>query len=84
TDHGLLADIFSWVDDYLEADPLVAVGHRVVHGGRDFSSPIALDERTITALDALTPLAPLHQPRCLAPVRAVQSLRPGLAQIACF
>ena len=59
TDHGLLADIFSWVDDYLEADPLVAVGHRVVHGGRDFSSPIALDERTITALDALTPLAPL-------------------------
>ncbi len=84
TGHGLLADIFSWVDDYLGADQLVAVGHRVVHGGREFSSPVVLDEPAITALDALTPLAPLHQPRCLAPIRAVQSLRSELTQIACF
>ncbi len=84
TGHGVPADIFSWVDDYLGADQLVAVGHRVVHGGREFSSPVVLDEPAMTALDALTPLAPLHQPRCLAPVRAVQSLRPGLQQIACF
>src|SRR5207248_5406421 len=36
------------------------------------------------ALDALTPLAPLHQPRCLSPIRTIKSLRPGLKQIACF
>ncbi|PAY10354.1 acetate kinase [Bradyrhizobium sp. UFLA03-84] len=84
TDHGLLADIFSWLDDYRGTEQLVAAGHRIVHGGREFSGPVMLDERIITALDALTPLAPLHQPRCLAPVRAVQSLRPGLTQIACF
>ncbi|MGY4403997.1 acetate kinase [Bradyrhizobium sp. USDA 3315] len=82
--NGLFADIFAWIEDYLGADRLAAVGHRIVHGGTEFSGPVVLDERTIAALDALTPLAPLHQPRCLAPVRAVRSLQRGLTQIACF
>ena len=83
-DNGLFADIIAWTRDYLGGDRLAAVGHRIVHGGRDFSGPVVIDERTLAALDALTPLAPLHQPRCLAPVRAVQALQPGLTQIACF
>ncbi|MGY4567178.1 acetate/propionate family kinase [Bradyrhizobium sp. USDA 3256] len=82
--NGLFADIFPWIEEYLGAGRLAAIGHRIVHGGRAFSGPIVLDERAVAALDALTPLAPLHQPRCLAPVRAVQSLQPGLTQIACF
>ncbi|WGS01695.1 acetate/propionate family kinase [Bradyrhizobium sp. ISRA443] len=83
-DNGLFADILAWIEDYLANGRLAAVGHRIVHGGRDFSGPVVITEQTLAALDALTPLAPLHQPRCLAPVRAVQSLQPELTQIACF
>jgi acetate kinase len=81
---ALLTDIFAWIDDYLADGPLVAVGHRVVHGGRDFDGPAEVTDKTIEAMAALTPLAPLHQPRCLSPMRAIKSLRPGLTQIACF
>jgi acetate kinase len=82
--NGLFSDIFGWIEDYLGGGELAAVGHRIVHGGRDFSRPVVMDERTLAALEALSPLAPLHQPRCLAPVQVVKSLRPRLAQIACF
>lgn len=82
--HGLFTDIFAWIEDYLGADRLAAVGHRIVHGGRNFSGPVVVSEQTFAALEALIPLAPLHQPRCLAPVRAVRSVQPGLTQIACF
>jgi acetate kinase len=80
----LLRALLEWVDGHLGADTLVAVGHRVVHGGRDFTGPVPLDSTVLTALDALTPLAPLHQPLSLLPVRAIMSIRPGLAQVACF
>jgi acetate kinase len=82
--NGLFADIFAWIEDYLAGHGLAAVGHRIVHGGRDFSRPVVITDQILAALDSLTPLAPLHQPRCLAPVRAVQSLQPALTQIACF
>jgi acetate kinase len=81
---GLLEDIFDWIEDYLAGGQLAAVGHRIVHGGRDFFKPTVITDSTLAALEALTPLAPLHQPRCLAPIRTVRSLRPALAQIACF
>jgi len=81
---GLLLDTLGWVDSYLAADDLLAVGHRVVHGGQEFSAPVQIDERILESLDELTPLAPLHQPRSLAPVRAVMKLRPDMPQIACF
>jgi acetate kinase len=81
---GLFADIFACIEDYLAGGRLAAVGHRIVHGGRDFSGPVVIADQTLAALEALTPLAPLHQPRCLAPVRTVRSLQPRLTQIACF
>jgi acetate kinase len=81
---ALLADIFDWINDYLAGGSLLAVGHRVVHGGRDFVAPVEVTDETLEALAALTPLAPLHQPRCLLPIRSIKSLRPGLRQIACF
>lgn len=81
---ALLGDIFDWIGDYLAGGTLRAVGHRVVHGGRDFVGPVEVTDQTIEALDALTPLAPLHQPRCLSPIRAIKSLQPVLTQIACF
>ncbi len=81
---ALLADIFAWTEDYLAGGRLAAVGHRIVHGGRDFFEPLVIDDQVLAGLEALTPLAPLHQPRCLSPVRAVRTLRPKLTQIACF
>ena len=60
------------------------VGHRVVHGGPDFFQPVALDAAVLARLEALTPLAPLHQPGCLAPIRCLLRTRPELFQVACF
>lgn len=79
-----LGDFMDWIDTRPGGDRLAAVGHRIVHGGRDFFETSRLDDETIAQLAALTPLAPLHQPRCLAPVRALAVLRPGLQQFGCF
>jgi len=84
TSKGMFVDIFAWIEDYLGADTLAAVGHRIVHGGREFFEPVAVTEETIAALEALTPLAPLHQPRCVAPIRAIRAVQPDMPQIACF
>jgi acetate kinase len=84
TSDALVADVLNWSNDYLPGDTLVAVGHRVVHGGRDFDGPTEVTDKTIEAMAALIPLAPLHQPRCLSPMQAIRSLQPGLTQIACF
>ena len=61
-----------------------AVGHRVVHGGLDLREATVLDEAVLTTIEALTPLAPLHQPRALAGMRAVQAALPGVPAVACF
>ncbi len=80
----LLETLLRWVEDHLGSDTLVAVGHRVVHGGREFAAPVRLNAQVLDALDKLTPLAPLHQPHNLAPIRALLKLRPDMLQIACF
>jgi acetate kinase len=64
--------------------PPAAVGHRVVHGGTRFSGAVVLDRETIGAIDALTPLAPLHQPRSVAAISAVQSAVPDVPHVAAF
>ncbi len=81
---ALFVDIFDWIENNLGQHRLAAVGHRVVHGGRDFSGPVVVTDEILAALEALTPLAPLHQPRCLTPIRAITSVQPDLTQIACF
>lgn len=63
---------------------LVAVGHRVMHGGVDFNSPVLIDDAVLTRLEALVPLAPLVQPHNLGLIRIVAACRPGLPQVACF
>ncbi len=81
---ALLGELLDWVEGHLGPGPLIAAGHRVVHGGRAFTTPVRLTAGVVQALDRLTPLAPLHQPHSLAPVRALMALRPGLPQVACF
>ncbi|WP_314952536.1 acetate/propionate family kinase [Bradyrhizobium cosmicum] len=80
----LFADVLAFVDDRFGADSLRAVGHRIVHGGPDYSGPVALTDDLTASLEALTPLAPLHQPRSLAPVRTIGAIKPDLTQVACF
>ena len=61
-----------------------AVGHRVVHGGTDFAAPVILDPKAVAALERLVPLAPLHQPHNLAPIKVIAQAVPDLPQVACF
>ena len=80
----LFADVLAFIDDRFGGHGLRAVGHRIVHGGPDYSGRLILTDDIIAKLEALTPLAPLHQPRCLAPIRTLAAMRPELTQIACF
>jgi len=61
-----------------------AVGHRVVHGGPRYAEPVVANSRLLAELDKFSPLAPLHQPNNLAPIRAVLERRPQLLQVVCF
>ncbi|WBU63975.1 acetate/propionate family kinase [Paracoccus aerodenitrificans] len=61
-----------------------AVGHRVVHGGPDFTAPTLIDDEVLGRLTELEPLAPLHQPHCLSGIRAAQAAFPDAQQVACF
>ncbi|RIL02168.1 MAG: acetate kinase [Proteobacteria bacterium] len=63
---------------------LAAVGHRVVHGGTAFAQPVRVDADVLARLEALEPLAPLHQPHNLAPIRRLLAESPDLPQVACF
>jgi acetate kinase len=74
----------AWLREQFPGEPLMAVGHRVVHGGADYARPVLVDEAVFTALEALVPLAPLHQPHNLAVIRALRASRPELPQVACF
>lgn len=62
----------------------VAAGHRVVHGGREFSGPTIMTAAVREKLEALVPLAPLHQPHNLAAIDTIAKFAPHLPQIACF
>ena len=63
---------------------IVAVGHRIVHGGTAFAGPALIDDAVLSALHALVPLAPLHQPHNLSGVAAARAAFPGVPQVACF
>lgn len=73
-----------WLRAQFRDEPLLAVGHRVVHGGVAFSWPVLVDADVFAALEQLIPLAPLHQPYNLEAIRAVRGARPEIPQVACF
>ena len=80
--HGALEAIEAWLGRHKAA--LRGVGHRVVHGGLDFGAPVVIDAEVMRGIEALVPLAPLHQPHAIEAIRAAQSLFPGVPQVACF
>ncbi len=84
-DHaGAVEHLFGYLGADFKRGKLVAVGHRVVHGGTRYGAPVRVDAGVIEALAALVPLAPLHQPHNLTPIRAIAARMPELPQIACF
>src|SRR5262249_20633622 len=82
---GAIDFLFGWGrGGILSGHRLAAVGHRVVHGGRDYTRPVLVTAEVRQALEALIPLAPLHQPYSLQGIDAVSRHDPGLPQVACF
>lgn len=81
---GALEFLFPWLRAHTPDAHLIAVGHRVVHGGTTFAEPVRINDEVLAKLDTLVPLAPLHQPHNLLPIRVIQDQQPDLPQIACF
>lgn len=79
-----LAFLLDWLNTHLDSHHITAVGHRIVHGGTHYTTPVKITPEVISALEELIPLAPLHQPHNIAAIKAVTELYPELPQIACF
>ncbi len=80
----VLGMMIAWLESNLKPARLVAVGHRVVHGGNLFHEPVLVTSKVLDQLDELVPLAPLHQPHNILMMRTLADLHPQLPQIACF
>ena len=79
-----LAALRSLLNDHFADVAIDGIAHRVVHGGARYSASVMVDEAVLSELEALAPLAPLHQPHALAGIRSFQSVFPDVPQIACF
>ncbi|HYI28925.1 MAG TPA: acetate kinase [Bradyrhizobium sp.] len=73
----------AWLRETQKLEP-AAIGHRVVHGGPEYDQPIVIDKEVLSRLERYAPLAPLHQPNNLAPIRALLDRMPDVPQVACF
>ncbi len=70
--------------ELIQGRRVLAVGHRVVHGGLKYAAPVPVDRQVLADLAELSPLAPLHQPHNLAPIEAIAEAAPHIPQVACF
>jgi acetate kinase len=82
--HGATDAILKLGRELLAGRPVLAFGHRVVHGGTEFAVPVRIDASVMAALEKLVPLAPLHQPHNLAPIKFIAAAAPDIPQVACF
>jgi acetate kinase len=80
----VLPAILPWARERLGGRKLAALGHRVVHGGMRYSRPARVTPELLAELEKLVPLAPLHEPYNLAPIKMAMRLNPELPQMACF
>lgn len=84
THRDAFGEVMGWLGGFLGGRRVVAIGHRVVHGGADHAAPVIVDAAVRDALARLIPLAPLHQPHNLAGIDAMAALHPSVPQVACF
>jgi acetate kinase len=84
-DHQVAArEILAVVPPLIPGTAIIGVGHRVVHGGMRHDRPVRVTADVLADLSNLEPLAPLHQPHNLAPIRAIWEAAPQMPQVACF
>jgi acetate kinase len=84
-DHdGALRMLAALPDGPMEKQGLIGFGHRVVHGGPELAEPTLVDEAVLAHIEALVPLAPLHNPPAVAVLKALSILFPTLPHVACF
>jgi acetate kinase len=76
--------VAAWLRERFAGEVPAAVGHRVAHGGSDYAAPVAVDDEILKTLERFVPLAPLHQPHNLRPIRAIRQRFPRTLQVACF
>jgi acetate kinase len=81
---GAIAYLVEFLQQRRGDGRLVAIGHRVVHGGMAYAQAVRVTPEVTAALAKLSPLAPLHQPHNLTPIAIVAQMRPDLPQVACF
>ena len=81
---GALDYLIGHLRSELAGDRLIGIGHRVVHGGMAYTQPVRVGEAVLQVLETFVPLAPLHQPHNLAPIRRALERAPELPQVACF
>jgi len=81
---GAVEYLGDFLHQHLADHRLVGVGHRVVHGGLEFTAPVRVEPKTLEALERLIPLAPLHQPHNVSPIAQLLKRAPALPQVACF
>jgi acetate kinase len=81
---GAVEHMQGFLRERLAGDRLLGVGHRVVHGGLDYAEPVRVDDGVLDGLERLIPLAPLHQPHNLSPIRAIHERAPEIPQVVCF
>jgi acetate kinase len=79
-----LERLFTWGRKAIEGRRIVGAGHRVVHGGPHHARPVLVTDGLLDELEALSPLAPLHQPHNIGPIRIIRRMAPDLPQVACF
>lgn len=79
-----IAYLLDWIGRRWPNAPIAAVGHRIVHGGGEFTGPTLVDDAVERRLNSLCPLAPLHQPWGLAGLRLARQALPGVPQSASF
>ncbi len=80
----LVLDLFEEQGPQLREADLTAVGHRIVQGGDVFDGPAVIDDEVLAQIDALSPLAPLHNPANVAGVKAARHAFPGVPHVAVF
>lgn len=79
-----LEPISQFVQEAGETGEIGAIGHRIVHGGPRLTDSVRIDDDVLTYLDSIEDLAPLHNPRAVAGIRAVRRLLPDVVEVACF
>lgn len=83
TPHEAMEALASLPDGPVTGD-IAAFGHRIVHGGPDLKHSVLVDDASLAAIEAVSPLAPLHNPPALDVLKGLRKRFPGVPHVACF